>query len=138
LIKIRRHFSSILLVLSAGSLCAVRAQKPVTHTTWTNYGGTADSAQYSDLSQINKSNVGQLTIAWKYATGDGSKYLFNPIVVDRVMYVLAKNNSIVALDATTGNPLWVHATDQQSKLLTSRGINYWESADRSIGVCFFR
>ena len=47
------------------------------------------------------------------------------------MYVLAKHNSIVALDAATGHELWIHPTDPQSRLITYRGINYWESADRS-------
>lgn len=101
------------------------------HTTWREYGGTPDSSQYSSLAQINRSNVGQLQIAWKFPTGDGNKYLFNPIVVDGVMYVLARRNSIVAIDAATGRELWAHPTDPDSRLITSRGINYWESADRS-------
>ena len=70
-------------------------------------------------------------MAWKYPTADGNKYLFNPIVVDGVMYVLAKQNSIVAIDAATGRELWVHQTDPQTRQITSRGINYWDSADRS-------
>jgi len=101
------------------------------HRTWRNYEGSPDAAQYSGLDQINRSNVRQLKIAWKYSTGDGNKYLFNPLVVDNVMYVLANQNSIVALDARTGNELWVHQTDAQTRLITNRGINYWESADRS-------
>jgi quinoprotein glucose dehydrogenase len=101
------------------------------HRTWSNYEGAPDAAQYSALDQINRSNVRRLQIAWQYRTGDGNKYLFNPIVVDGVMYVLAKQNSIVALDATTGDELWVHKTDAQTRLITNRGINYWESADRS-------
>ena len=48
-----------------------------------------------------------------------------------MMYVLAKNNSIVALDAATGRELWVHPTDPQSRQVTYRGVNYWQSADRS-------
>ena len=48
-----------------------------------------------------------------------------------MMYVLAKNDSIVALDAGTGRELWAHPTDPQSRQVTYRGINYWESADRS-------
>ena len=102
-----------------------------THLTWSDYAGAADGAQYSALSQINRSNVSQLRVEWSYPTGDGNKYLFNPIVVDRTMYVLAQNNSIVALEATTGHPLWTHLTAAQSQLITNRGINYWESADRS-------
>jgi len=101
------------------------------HRTWSDYAGAADGAQYSALAQINRSNVNQLQIAWNYSTGDGNKYLFNPIVVDRTMYVLAQNDSVVALDAATGRPLWVHTINPKSRLLTNRGINYWESSDRS-------
>ena len=101
------------------------------HVTWSDYAGAADGAQYSSLDQINRSNVGQLKIAWSFPTGDGNKYLFNPIVVDKTMYVLARNNSIVALDATTGRELWVHPTNAKSRLITNRGINYWENSDRS-------
>jgi quinoprotein glucose dehydrogenase len=101
------------------------------HSTWTDYAGASDASQYSSLAQVNRSNVGRLQVAWSYPTGDGSKYLFNPIVVDRTMYVLAHNNSIVALDATTGKELWVHPANLKTTLITNRGINYWESADRS-------
>ena len=44
------------------------------------------------------------------------------------MYVEAKNNSLVALDAVTGRELWVHPFQGP---VTSRGMNYWESKDRS-------
>jgi quinoprotein glucose dehydrogenase len=101
------------------------------HLTWGDYAGDADASQYSGLSQINRSNVSQLRVAWTYSTGDGNKYLFNPIVVDRTMYVLAQNNSVVALDATTGRQLWIHTTGAQTQLITNRGINYWESTDRA-------
>jgi quinoprotein glucose dehydrogenase len=101
------------------------------HRSWSNYEGAPDAAQYSALDQVNRSNVRRLQIAWQYRTGDGNKYLFNPIVVDGVMYVLARQNSIVALDAATGSELWVHKTDPQTRLITNRGINYWESPDRS-------
>src|SRR5690242_20548463 len=76
------------------------------YTTWMDYGGSADSAQYSALKQIDRSNVSKLQVAWTYPTGDPGNYLFNPIVVDGVMYVLAKSNSLVALDAETGKEIW--------------------------------
>jgi quinoprotein glucose dehydrogenase len=101
------------------------------YKTWHDYGGTPDSAQYSALDQINRSNVNKLQVAWIYRTGDGNKYSFNPIVVDGVMYVLARNNSIVALDAATGKQIWIHPTGHETTLITNRGINYWESEDRS-------
>src|SRR5262245_22566254 len=79
------------------------------HKTWSDYGGAADAAQYSALHQINRSNVSKLEVAWRYPTGDNNKYFFNPLVVDGTMYVLAKNNSIVALDAVTGKEIWSHS-----------------------------
>src|SRR5271169_6278575 len=100
------------------------------HTTWADYGGNPDSSQYSALSQINRSNVAKLQLAWTYPTGDNNKYFFNPIVAGNVMFVLAKNNSIVALDASTGTEIWTH-TEPDVKIITNRGINYWESKDRS-------
>jgi quinoprotein glucose dehydrogenase len=102
-----------------------------THSTWSDYAGASDAAQYSALAQVNRSNVKGLQVAWSYPTGDGNKYLFNPIVVDRTMYVLAHDNSIVALDAASGKELWTHPTAPKTTLITNRGINYWESADRS-------
>src|ERR1700691_1285704 len=108
--------------------CSLFAQ---THQSWFDYGGNPDSAQYSGLEQINRSNVARLEIAWTYPTGDSNKYFFNPLVVDNVMYVLAKNNSIVALDASTGKEIWTHASGPEIKIITNRGINYWESKDLS-------
>jgi quinoprotein glucose dehydrogenase len=46
-----------------------------------------------------------------------------------MMYVLAKDNTIVALDAASGKLLWVHENGRGP--ITTRGINYWESKDRS-------
>jgi glucose dehydrogenase len=101
------------------------------HTTWRDYGGAADSAQYSALKQIDRSNVSQLRVAWTFPTGDGQKYSFNPIMVDGWLYVLAKKNSIVALHADTGKEIWTYTPDPPASIITSRGINYWESKDRS-------
>ncbi len=131
--KISSLLSPALLAVALLTCASASAQKsgPQEHTTWQDYGGTADSAQYSALKQIDRSNVDKLQVAWTYATGDGEKYVFNPIVVDNVMYVVAHHNSVVALDAATGRELWVHPIDTQSRLTTYRGINYWESADRS-------
>jgi quinoprotein glucose dehydrogenase len=101
--------------------------------TWTQYGGGVDSSQYSSLKQINKSNIGQLEVAWTYPTGGNGRDAFNPIVIDTTMYVLAKN-SIVALDAATGKELWSHPNQGP---VGARGISYWESKDRSERRLFY-
>jgi glucose dehydrogenase len=97
-------------------------------TTWSQYLGGADSSQYSSLDQINRSTVSQLDVVWRYPTADSRSYRFNPIVVDGTMFVLAKNNSIVALDAVTGAERWAHPNEGA---VGDRGINYWESGDRA-------
>src|SRR5450755_396869 len=126
----RRFFFPVAL----SALLVLAADRPVTaqtHLTWRDYGGASDSAQYSGLAQIDRSNVDKLQVAWSYPTGDDKPYSFNPIVVDGVMYVLAKNNSIVALDAATGSEIWTHTPSPAVKIVTNRGINYWESRDRT-------
>ena len=97
------------------------------HRSWRDYGGGPDSSKFVALNQIDKSNVAQLRVAWTYPTSDSLNYQFNPIVVDNVMYVLAKNNSLVALDAATGEEIWIHAN---LRGIARRGVNYWESPDR--------
>jgi quinoprotein glucose dehydrogenase len=94
---------------------------------WIDYGGGPEASKFVDLKQINKSNVSQLKVAWVYPTNDENAYLFNPIVVDNVVYVLARNNSLVAVDATSGKEIWIH---ENLRGIAPRGINYWESKDR--------
>ena len=84
--------------LAAGSLVAVpfaqQKGKPKFNT-WHAYLGGSDSSQYSSLTQIDKSNVSQLQVAWTYPTGDMRTYRFNPVIVDGVMFVLALATAIM-------------------------------------------
>jgi quinoprotein glucose dehydrogenase len=101
---------------------------------WRGYGGGVDSSQYSSAKQVNKTNVTQLQVAWTF---QGGGMTTNPMVVDGVMYVPqaaaaatptspCKVAAIVALDGATGKQLWTSPGNT-----TSRGMNYWESKDRS-------
>lgn len=65
---VRRALLPCLLV---GAIAASAADEH-SFTTWTQYLGSSDSAQYSSLKQINKSNVKQLELAWSYPTGTGT------------------------------------------------------------------
>jgi quinoprotein glucose dehydrogenase len=101
-------------------------------TEWRHYLGGQDSASYSSLTQINRSNVTGLEVAWTYRAGVNNRLRFNPIIIDDVMYVLGKDRAIVALDAATGKELWKYEHDPLfQRDITDRGINYWESKDRS-------
>jgi len=119
------------MVLASFTSCSVQGGPEAAdpqHLTWMDYGGGPDQSKYVVLDEITKENVSDLEVAWFYPTGDQTGYQFNPIVANGVMYVLAKNNSLVALDATTGEEIWIHANLQG---IARRGINYWESEDGS-------
>ncbi len=116
----------MLIALALGAQTLV-AQRPQPYTTWDQYGGSADSMQYSALAQINKNNIKQLERVWFYPVpGEPDRLAFNPLIVDNVMFVAGVRGVVVALDATTGKELWMSTLQA-----TERGLAYWESADRS-------
>ena len=62
-------------------------------------------------------------MAWTYPFGDAGS---GPIVVHGIIYGRGRNGSLVAIDAATGRERWVR---ENMTGMTSRGMNYWESAD---------
>jgi quinoprotein glucose dehydrogenase len=98
------------------------------HKSWNVYGGSPDQSKFFRASQITKENVNRLQLVWSYPTGDNALYNFSPIVVDTIMYVYARNYSLVALNAVTGKEIWIH-TDLRG--ISRRGINYWENKDKT-------
>lgn len=96
------------------------------HTTWSQYGGGPDQSKYFDAAEITKQNVSQMQVEWTYLTEDNIPYMFQPIVVDTVMYVYAKNASLIALSIVTGKEIWIHTNLQG---VSRRGLNYWQSKD---------
>ncbi|MEO5953592.1 MAG: PQQ-binding-like beta-propeller repeat protein, partial [Chloroflexia bacterium] len=113
-----------ILVLLTAQLCAQDFSK------WAEYGGGPSSSQYTSLTQINRSNVSKLKVAWSYKIGENKRYSFNPVVVDDLMYVMGAGSSIVAIKADSGKPVWTWTPPAGTKAITTRGINYWESKDR--------
>src|SRR3569623_264384 len=112
----------------AGAFAQQKTALPAqNYKAWTDNGGGPDNSHYSALTQITKANVKNLQRAWLYPSHDALAYVWTPLVVDNTMYVLARNNSLVARDASTGKEIWVHE-DLQG--IAPRGINYWESKDR--------
>ncbi len=96
-------------------------------TQWAEFGGSTGSLHYSALNQINKSNVKKLELAWSIKTpGPAGRFSFTPLVLDGRMYIVGKDHAIYALNAATGEQLWVHAMAGQP---TNRGFNYWQSKD---------
>ena len=74
---------------------------------WLSYGGNYSAHRYSSLDQINRGNVGQLTPAWMFPTGELRGGLnATPLVADGVMYLMGPMNRVFALDAVKGTILW--------------------------------
>ncbi len=93
-------------LLAVGVFAASLA--PATDTDWPMHGGV-NNIRYSALSQINRSNVAGLTVAWTYDSHDafkGSEMQSNPVVVDGVLYATTPTMRVVALDAATGREIW--------------------------------
>ncbi|HVU22687.1 MAG TPA: PQQ-binding-like beta-propeller repeat protein [Opitutus sp.] len=114
------------LATFAASAFAAASTAPDPHRSWRDYGGGPDQSKYVVTDAIDKTSVARLVPAWTYRTDDAIAYQTNPIVIDGVMFVMAKHNSLVALDAATGRELWIHAN---LRGLTRRGLNYWQNAD---------
>src|SRR5215470_2748413 len=100
---------SILSAVLCLFLATVPAGAQTAHKAWMDNGGGPDNSHYVEHTQINKSNVKDLAVAWSYPSYDNVAYVWNPLIVDNLTYVLARNNSLVALDAVTGKEIWIHA-----------------------------
>jgi quinoprotein glucose dehydrogenase len=132
--RARRFCGIAIFTVSALSLVASASPKdhPKAYTTWSTYLGSPDASHYTALRQIDRSNVGRLQVAWSFDSGSEQPYAFNPIIDDRTLYVLAKDNSIVALDASTGKERWTYRSRSLGQRVEGhRGINFWQSSEGS-------
>ena len=102
-------------------------------TEWPGYGGGADGIRYSSLTQIDRSNVGRLQVAWTYDPGEGpGSTQTQPIVVSGVLYTVTPKHNQVALDAATGNQIWKFESGITGRG-PNRGVSYWtDGSDRRI------
>jgi quinoprotein glucose dehydrogenase len=92
---------------------------------WPAYGGDAAGTRYSSLTQIDRSNVGRLQMAWQFDPGDSppnGRFQAQPIVVDGILYSVTPGSSVVALDGATGKLKWSWKSGERS---VGRGITFW-------------
>lgn len=73
---------------------------------WRSYGNNPQGWRYSDLAEINASNVARLTPQWIHQTGVPGSLEATPLVFDGLMYVTGSSNHAWALDALTGRTIW--------------------------------
>lgn len=96
---------------------------------WLNWRRTLDGHGHSPLSQINRTNVRQLTLSWSMAMHEGSNQ-GTPLVRDGVMFLTHPNNKIQAIEASSGTLLWEYQYEfpRAAKLLggPTRNIAIYE------------
>src|SRR4051812_34081043 len=127
-----------LCISVAGCHAATTASPSVGDTEWRSYGHDALGSRFSPLTQIDPTNVGKLTTAWTYHTGeplptaDRKRSLeVTPLVADGVMYISTPLGKVVALDPLTGVERWKYdaKVDRGVRFgdFTTRGVSLWRN-----------
>ena len=76
---------------------------------WLTYSGTLSGTRYSPLTQITRSNLNSLELAWIWQAPEmAGGFEATPLVVDGILYMVRVNDA-VALDAATGRVIWTHS-----------------------------
>jgi quinoprotein glucose dehydrogenase len=101
-----------------------------TRQDWPVYNGGQDQDHYSALSQINRSNVKNLVIAWKYDSGEQGGLETNPVIVGRVLYAYTPSHKVIALDAASGKLIWKFDPEVPG-FARARGVSYWTDGTES-------
>jgi glucose dehydrogenase len=97
---------------------------PLENRDWPVWGGSADNGHYSPLTQINRSNVKQLEIAWSFDTGEQGGLQTSPLIVNGVLYGLTPTQKVFALAAATGELLWKFDSGIKG-MQPDRGLAFW-------------
>jgi quinoprotein glucose dehydrogenase len=124
-------------ILLDGASASLPAQSPPTTFEWPTYGGDLSSTRYAPLDQIDSENFEDLEIAWRFETGSfgprpETTFQSTPLMVGGVLYSTAgTRRAVVALDARTGELLWMHREDEGARgaaaprRFSGRGLSYW-------------
>ena len=104
---------------------------------WPSYAADLKSTRYRPFDQIDASNFSKLELAWSFKTdnlGTRPEYKLEgtPLMINGVLYATAgTRRSVIALDAGTGELLWVHGEHEGARgataprQLSGRGLAYW-------------
>ena len=135
--RLARLFGVAYVLVLAAVPIVIIGQSGATNGEWRAYGGDLGHTRYSPLDQINAANFSKLEIAWRFKTdnlGPRPEYQFEstPLMVRGVLYSTAgSRRAVVALDAGTGEQLWMHSENEGARganaprQLSGRGLAYW-------------
>ena len=131
-----RLVSGLSVVALLAGTAPVAAQEGTANGEWRHYAGDLASTRYSPLDQIDRDNFNELELVWRMKTDNfGSEPEYNyqstPLMVGGVIYTTAgTRRAVVAVDAGTGEYLWMHRLDEGERgaaaprRLSGRGLAY--------------
>jgi quinoprotein glucose dehydrogenase len=145
----------VTLAVGLGVACRTEAPRPSSPPTlagaiaaeWPAYGRDALGSRHSPLTEIDRTNVGELRVAWTFRTGETPEaqptrrptaFEATPIVVDGTLYLATPLGKVFALDPATGQLRWRFdaGVDPQTPFgdFTSRGVSTWLDAEAPAGA----
>ena len=104
---------------------------------WPHYTADVKGTRYSPLDQITAANFSKVEVAWRFKTdslGPYPEYKLEgtPLMVNGVLYATGgTRRAVVALDARSGELIWVHSLREGKRAavsprqLSGRGVSYW-------------
>src|SRR5258708_18770001 len=98
---------------------------------WPAYNGGQAGDHYSPLTQINRSNVANLKVAWIFDTHEEGGLQTNPLMIGRMLFVYTPSQKVVALNAMSGSIVWTFDPGALGRQPT-RGFSYWVDGKNSI------
>src|SRR5689334_22164220 len=89
---------------------ASQAQSPDA-SDWGHYAGDLSAQRYSSLAEIDRGNVGKLSVAWQFHTGERGQGLASadrmafevtPVLAFGLLLLSTPTDSVIALDPLSG------------------------------------
>ena len=109
-------------------------------TQWLNYANDLASTRYAPLDQINADNFNKLEMVWRFSTDalgrqPDADYESTPLFANgRILTTAGLRRDVVALDAATGELLWMYRKDEGQRGGTRGGpgfgLSYWSDGDQ--------
>jgi quinoprotein glucose dehydrogenase len=106
-------------------------------TEWRHYAADQANTRYSPLTQISADNFTDLEVAWSFKTdilGARKEFQFEPtplLIKGRLYLTAGSRRDCIAIDAATGELLWMHRLDEGKRAMNSprqlsgHGASYW-------------
>jgi quinoprotein glucose dehydrogenase len=112
---------------------------------WVAWGRDAAATKHSPLSDIDRTSVGRLMLAWEWRTGERAidetdstraarpgTFQATPLAIDGILYLSTPYNQVVALDGASGRELWRydpgafrHGQPSNGTGFVHRGVATW-------------